>query len=200
MNTPSAIVLGGGRSTRYGRDKVTAPWADSTLLQQVLAAIPACRHEVLLVVRADQADPFPGVDRVAHDDPSAPDGPLRGVVAGLRASRSTWNWILGCDLPRLRPTMLELLMDHAHDDVDAVVFRHGGHPEPLVAAYSRGCLGPFERSLAGGEVAPRRALRQVRVQWIDEDVWRSVDPDGDTFLNVNTPIDPRRASGTEDLR
>jgi len=40
----------------------------------------------------------------------------------------------------------------------------------------------------------------VRAHWIDEDVWRSVDPDGETFLNVNTPIDPRRASGTEDLR
>jgi molybdopterin-guanine dinucleotide biosynthesis protein A len=200
VNTPSAIVLGGGRSTRYGRDKITAPWADSTLLQQVLAAIPPRRHEVLLVVREDQTDTFPGIDRVVRDDPAAPDGPLRGVVAGLRATTSAWNWVLGCDLPGLRPPMLELLMDHAHDDVDAVVFRHGGHPEPLVAAYARGCLDAFERALAAGEVAPRRALRQVRVHWIDEDVWRSVDPDGETFLNVNTPIDPRRASGTEDLR
>ena len=199
MTEAGAIVLGGGLSRRYGRDKLTAPWSDTTLFERVRAALPERRTETLLVLRHEQ-DPVEGVDRVVRDDPRLPDGPLRGLVAGLRAARSGWNWVLACDLPQVRTAMLELLAESADDGVDAVVFRHGEHAEPLVALYHRRCLPEFEAALANGDPSPRRALARVRVRWIADDLWRAVDPDGDTFLNVNTPDLARRAAGTEEPR
>ncbi|MEM6732163.1 MAG: molybdenum cofactor guanylyltransferase [Myxococcota bacterium] len=184
---PTAIILGGGHSHRYGRDKLSARWAGTTHLEHVVRALPTERDEVLLVIRAAQRADFPGVDRVIFDAPNLPEGPLRGITSGLRASNSLWNWVLACDHPRLRTSMLRLLASRAQEDSDAVVFRKDGRAEPLVAMYATRCLDVIEEMQREGSKGVWEALARLRTTWIDEGEWRNLDTEGHTFYNVNTP-------------
>jgi len=94
---PGAIVLAGGRSTRYGRDKATLPLGDGTLLEHV-ATMARQVAEQVVVVGGPRVPPA-GAIRV--DDLEPGGGPLQAALAGARALPSAALLLLACDLPFL---------------------------------------------------------------------------------------------------
>ena len=92
----AAVVLAGGLSSRFGADKSRATWRGRSLAEHVLGSLPAERAQTIVVLRDDQApDAWPGA-QVVRDDPALPEGPLRGVIAGLRACATPLAWIVAC--------------------------------------------------------------------------------------------------------
>ncbi|HEY8393934.1 MAG TPA: molybdenum cofactor guanylyltransferase [Thermaerobacter sp.] len=78
---------------------------------------------------------------------------------------------------------------------DAVVPRHGGRPEPLLAIYGRHLVPVVENLLARGGGPLRLILEApgVRVCWVEEPALRRFDPELRSLINVNTPQDYQRA-------
>ena len=107
MDGIGAVILAGGRSSRFGRDKVAVQLDGSSLLEHVLNALPESCVETMLVLREEQGDSGYPVDRVVFDDPALPDGPLRGIVTGMEAIDREWSWVVACDLPGIVPALLE---------------------------------------------------------------------------------------------
>ena len=74
----------------------------------------------------------------------------------------------------------------------AVVPSWDGHSQPLLAFYHTGVVAHLEEQLRKGERSPTRALERIPQQHFGhfgEEACRRVDPDGLSFLNVNTPRD-----------
>jgi molybdopterin-guanine dinucleotide biosynthesis protein A len=111
-------------------------------------------------------------------------------VTGLAVSDDEWHLTLACDLPLVRPKLLELIVREA-SGVDAVVPRSGGRLHPLLAAYARSCLAPARASLRAGRRAMTALIDQVQVRFIEEAQLREADPDLASFANVNTWDDYR---------
>ena len=74
-------------------------------------------------------------------------------------------------------------------DVDVVVPRLGGQPEPLHALYSKACLAPMEEMLRAGDLKIAPLFEAVRVRYLDEETIDSFDPDHLSFFNINTKAD-----------
>jgi molybdopterin-guanine dinucleotide biosynthesis protein A len=74
-----AIVLAGGGSTRFGRDKLAAVVDGVTLLDRVLDAAAAAEQRIVVGSRR----PAAGDVRWTREDPPG-GGPAAGVVAGPR--------------------------------------------------------------------------------------------------------------------
>ncbi len=179
----SAIVLAGGRSTRFGSDKAAAQLAGRPMLEWVVAAVSAICEDVIIVGGPERS--LPGTRYIP--DEGAPRGPLGGIVAGMRAARFEACFASGCDVPLLVPGLVRLVL-RALDGAAAAVPVVGGVPQPLTAAFSRDlCLPPFEAALAASAGGPIHALRSVATNEIDEATVRSVDPGLRSFLNANTP-------------
>ncbi len=51
----------------------------------------------------------------------------------------------------------------------------------------------FEEVLSAGKRKPSEAYRKLNVEFVDETVLRTVDPDLESFWNINTPGDLRLA-------
>jgi molybdopterin-guanine dinucleotide biosynthesis protein A len=114
-------------------------------------------------------------------------GPLAGVAAAFVASPRPWLLVVAGDMPHLVGAVLDALLAAAGDDVDAVVPRVGGYPEPLCALYGAGAQPVIEAHLARGERRTQSILAALRVAWLEEDVLRGLDPALATFTNVNEP-------------
>lgn len=183
------VLLAGGRARRFGGEKARAEWRGRTLAAHVLAARPAGPGRTVLVLRG-RGDPEPvAADTVTWDDPDAPPGPLRGALAGLQACTADWAWVTACDLPGLKPAVLELLRDAARPGDDAVVPEWGGCPQPVCALYAVSAAAELAAATAAGIRSLNGALARMQVRRLSEDEVRAADPAGTSFVNVNRPAD-----------
>ena len=67
--TVTAVILSGGRSTRFGSDKGLAEWRGRNMVDHVLDRIPLMGSKKLLVLREGQdTGSWPDIP-IVHDDP-----------------------------------------------------------------------------------------------------------------------------------
>ena len=100
----SGIVLAGGRSSRFGRDKLAEPVHGAPLLHAAVRAMAASCAEVLVVgPAAGLAISLPvGLPTPVREivDPQAFAGPLVGLLAGAQASEQSLIVVCGGDMPQ----------------------------------------------------------------------------------------------------
>ena len=137
--------------------------------------------------------PVPPV-RLVHDR-LAFRGPVSGLAAGLDAARGELAVAVACDAPFLEPGLLaHLLALAAATGVDVVVPRREGRLEPLCAIYRVATMAPLlAAQLEQNELKPSARFGEVRTHIVEEVEWRALDPEGSSFVNLNSPADYRAA-------
>lgn len=189
----TGVVLAGGQSRRMGRDKALLELSGETLLARSLRVLAPLSDDLLVVGRDPGESALPGVRAVPDDEPGL--GPLGGLATALRHLRTDRALVVACDLPLLQPDLLRhlLALAHAHAAAaDAIVPRTAKGAEPLHAVYAAACLPAVEACLGAGERAVFALLGRLRTRYLEPPEWQRYDPEGLSFLNVNTPDDWRR--------
>ena len=195
MTAVSGIVLAGGRSSRFGTDKLVARVDGERLLDRAVTALAGLVTEIVVVSEPGSTRSHPdGVAvplRVAAD-PEPFGGPLVGLLAGLEAAREPLVVVVGGDMPSIVPDVLRLMLARlaADDDRQAVVLAARGRQVPLPLAIRTGAAThAARRLLGGGERRLRAVLEDVATLTLDEGEWRPLDPAGDTLRDVDLPAD-----------
>ena len=192
----TGVVLAGGRSRRFGRDKLAEPYGDGVLLHRPVLALREVCDEVVVVLAPDAPQPAmpAGTDVVFTRDAEADAGPLVGVVAGLTAAREGWAVVVGGDMPDLQePVLLEMLRAGHETKAVAVALSDGGDARPLPIVLRVGsALDAAEHLLATDRRRLRDLLADVRTVVIDEPTWTSLDPERRTLLDVDEESDLER--------
>ena len=190
-NSVAGIVLAGGGSQRMGVDKCMLDLGGRTLLQRAVDALDGVADEVVAVTGPGRPPPLvrsPGSLYHAVDS-IADAGPLVGILAGLEATSAPVAVAVACDLPFVRPELLRLLLDRVHEGARFVVPVHEGQPQLLCSAW-RGDAAPMLRArVEAGDRAVHAMLDALDADLVPYEVWREADPDGRSFVNVNTPED-----------
>ena len=190
VRSVTAIVLAGGRSSRFGRDKLAEAVGGRPLLDHAIEAVRPLASEVIVVRRTgDDSSPPPGT-RVVHD-PVAFEGPLVGLRAGLAEAASDMVLVVAGDMPDPAPDVLALLRDALDDPtVEAAQLGDADRPRPLPLAVRRDpAAGAADRLLAAGERRLRALPAALRTVVLDQATWRALDPEGRTLHDVDTPAD-----------
>lgn len=182
----SAIVLAGGKSSRMGRPKAMLPFGGEPLIVQVVRRLGLLFPDIVVVAAPDQELPVLPVTLVR--DQVAYQGPVGGICYGLGACGSAAAFVTSCDVPFLSLAMVSHLASRLPDH-DVVVPCWEGRLQPLHAVYRRSVQPLLERQLERGELRPVFLYDKVRTLKVDEDEVRTVDPDGSSFFNMNTPED-----------
>jgi molybdopterin-guanine dinucleotide biosynthesis protein A len=128
-------------------------------------------------------------------DPEPYAGVLPALAAGLAQATHEVCLAVACDMPFVSTSVFERLLQLQDETgADVVIPRTEGYLEPMHAVY---CAGPvkaaIEKALSRGEQRMISYFGDVRVREVDEAEWRTLDPDGLAFFNVNTPEDLARA-------
>jgi len=189
----SAVVLAGGRSSRFGRDKLAEPLDDGTVLTRAIRAVEAVASDVVVVAGPDSTFELPSGTRLARDaEPGG--GPLVGVLAGLEAAAYERVLIVGGDMPWLVPGVLAALLAALEPDHEAAALKSDGRVQQLPLAVRRGPALSAARVLTAAGGRRLGALVEVLdTGVVPELAWRPLDPDAATLRDVDVPEDLPRA-------
>ncbi|MDP9482947.1 MAG: molybdenum cofactor guanylyltransferase [Chloroflexota bacterium] len=199
------IVLAGGRSSRFGRDKLAEPLDGEPLLWRPIRALVAAGCAGIVIVIGPEADDaalppeLGSIVRFARD-PEPFGGPLVGLRAGLAASEAPRVVVVAGDQPRLRPELLGLLRA-ALGDIPArpgavVLVDRAGVRRPLPCALDRRlALAATDDLLAAGKRRLRAVLDRLEVVAVEPAAWLPVDPDADWTHDVDAPEDLPETNG-----
>ncbi len=196
MQPLTVLILAGGRSSRMGQDKAWLDLDGVPLVERVARRLLPLAAEFVFsandVARyAELAGRLPVPARVVQDE-YVGVGPLAGLHAGLRAAANDVVLAVATDMPFVNHRLVREMVA-ACPDVDAVVPRvkakgfEAPQPEPLHALYRKSCLSAIEAALAGGRRRAVAFLADVNVCYLDEPALRQIDPELESFRNVNTP-------------
>ncbi len=184
----TGVVLAGGRSTRMGSDKAFLEVDGKAVLSSLVESIlPHCAGGVTVVRRGhDQVmPPLPEGTRVVED--LLPDNAaLGGLYTGLALAETPFVFLAACDMPKLNPALVEWLRTLPPKGADVLLPVANDREQPMHAIYGHRCLGAMKEALLSGELAMGRWYGSMRVERIRSDRWREVDPEGASFINVNT--------------
>jgi molybdopterin-guanine dinucleotide biosynthesis protein A len=186
----AAIVLAGGRSSRFGRDKLVERSGDRTLLEHAIAGVASVADEVIVVGPVDHLRVVPAGVRALSDERPF-EGPLAGLVTGLRALDPGIERVVvvGGDMPTLVPAVLGRLVA-ALDRHEAAVLLDDEGPRPLPLALQPAAATPVAVALiASGERRLRALLERLEVETVPAALWRLDDPSGETLRDVDEPGD-----------
>ena len=190
----SAAVLAGGQSARMGADKTMLPVGGAPLITRVLEVVGSVCEESFIVTNRPEAlgdSVVPSDVRVLTDEVPF-QGPLGGLVTALAAARHEWLLAVAADLPWLRPEVVRALWE-ARNGAQVVVPVSDRGTEPLLALYHTSCLEAAREALATGRRRLVAFFPKVRVAEVPLEALRSVDPDLESLVNINTPEDLMRA-------
>jgi molybdopterin-guanine dinucleotide biosynthesis protein A len=188
----TGILLAGGRSRRFGSDKLTADVRGRRLVHHAILALAAVCRDLIVVAGYEGAlpqlpDGLPIPVRVVRDAAPFP-GPAAALAAGALAATQPIAIVAGGDMPDLVPGVLSLLVSVcAEPDVDAAILEDRDRFQPLpcaVVVASVLALGEVRPEAARGSLA--RLLGALRTHAIPTEVWRVADPRGVTVKDVDT--------------
>lgn len=171
----TAIVLCGGESRRFGRDKTRQPLGETSVLDRLIMALPADWVVVAVGVPRQLSRPVTW----AREDPPG-GGPLAGIASGLACATTNVVVVVAGDMPFASGAAVRLA-DALGDDpsVDAVVALDGaGRQNPLLAAYRSDAVRAAMPPQPGGAPA-RLLLTAIR--------HTTLRVDDDEALDVDTP-------------
>lgn len=160
------VVLAGGASKRFGRDKVFERLGERRLIDAAVASLGEALDVAVLLGSTERAGAVvaalpAGVIALPDDRPG--HGPLGGLATALRRHPTGWSAVLAADLPLVpRSWWPWLAAQHTHGAAAVVPRQPDGRWEPLAALYHGSLAGELEALLAGG--SGRRLGLQ---RWLD---------------------------------
>jgi molybdopterin-guanine dinucleotide biosynthesis protein A len=195
----SAVILAGGFSKRFGREKGLTELFGKPLIDYVLAKVSEVVDEKILVVSSEvQRRRFVAATgkkvNVVVDELEI-QSPLIGALTGFKHAHGGYSVLLPCDTPFLSSQVISALLRLCLNR-DAVVPQWpNGYLEPLEAAYhTKSALAAAEAAAKCGELDLRSMISRLRkVKYVSTSVLGQLDPKLLTFFNVNTREDLRKA-------
>ena len=170
------LVMSGGESRRMGKDKASLEVRRGvTQLEYVSSLLRKFCERVAVSTGPRDRSSFDlpaGLESIS--DIEEINGPMAGVIAGLRAAAPYGVLVVAVDMPFLEAShLLQLLSRRDESKLASVFLAEDGLPDPMCAVYEAASLPTLER-LAGEERGSlRRYLKGDEVERIalDRPYW-----------------------------
>lgn len=185
----TGVILAGGKSTRYGRNKALEMLGEKTLIERVVETMSSIFQEVILMTNTP-SDYAPLGLRM-YEDLVKGLGPIGGIYTALKVINTDSAFVVGCDMPFLNKNLI-IHMVSIQPGFDVVVPRMGWKIEALHAIYRKSCLKHIKRNISQKIYQLIRLFQFVVVRYVEEEEIRQFDPELKSFLNINRPQDLRR--------
>lgn len=206
MQMVTGVILAGGKSKRMGQNKALLRLGNGTFIGHVIRRMQSITDELLLITNSPDEYKHLGITTYKDIIPNA--GALGGIHAGLTYASHQTVICVGCDNPFLMSNLLTYLVS-VLGEYDAVM--PYTHKEPssynedtqitlqtLCAVYSKCCLPIIEQMLNESDLRVHALQERANVLTLAPEIWKTYDPEGYSFFNVNTPEDFEKAQNIYD--
>ena len=184
MSKLTVAILAGGKSSRMGTDKSFVLFQGRPMIEVVRERVEGLGDELILIANKQAAYAHLGLPMYGDIFPET--GPLGGIYTAIHHAAHPHVLVVACDMPWLNRPLLEYMID-LRETADVVVPRWDKYPEPLHALYSKACLEPIREKLEAGQLKITAFFGRVTLHFVDRAEIEPFDPQGRSFVNLNTP-------------
>jgi molybdopterin-guanine dinucleotide biosynthesis protein A len=188
----TAALLSGGRGKRFPYPKGLIDIGGNKLIEINLNLLSDLAEDVFISTNTPELYFHMGFPVVG--DLVSPSGPMSGIFSVLFSSEAPEVFVTACDMPYIKKELMTYIIKNRAAQATVPVFR--GRPEPMLAVYSRELLNIMEELIREGKSSLTHMLDEVDVNYIEEEDIRKIDREGRSFININTPEDYERETGS----
>ncbi|MBI4654164.1 MAG: molybdenum cofactor guanylyltransferase [Nitrospirae bacterium] len=215
MNPPlncTGIILAGGENKRMPEPKAFLKINGECIIERGIKIMRQLFNEIFIITNQPEAYFYLGVP--LFGDTYNVRGPMTGIFTSFVNSSHPWVFVTACDMPFINEELIKY-MASKREDYEAVVpksprsifnpplspFNKGGQRgifkgeqrgdfvEPLFAFYSSRLSKRMEEAILSGKTGLRDFLKDKKVRYIPSVEIEGIDPEGKSFINLNTPQD-----------
>ncbi len=179
----TGVVLAGGDSSRFPVDKGLISVGGERIIDRTLGLFREMFTEVIVSTNRPEHYFLTGARLIGDVFPAK--GPMGGIFSALLNAAADRIFVAACDMPFLNPALISHLV-RAAPRADVVVCSFGGSVHPLFGVYGRSVLGSLEDHLRKGLTGLRRFVADCGALVIGEEEVKKMDPEGASFVNINT--------------
>jgi len=178
-------ILAGGRSRRFGEDKLLYRINSLRTIEYVIRAAGEISDHVCVV--AKDRDKFRDLGVPVVEDLLPDQAPIIGLYTALKLAQRDRILLLSGDIPLIKAEVLSLLVSEFREPVTILSAR--GKLHPLIGVYSKALYPVVEEHLKLGRRSLINLLRSLDFKTVGEDMLRAVDPELVSLTNMNTKED-----------
>jgi molybdopterin-guanine dinucleotide biosynthesis protein A len=186
-----AVLLAGGQNTRFPTLKGFIKNDGTSIIARTLSLLETVSERAVISTNAPELYFRFGVPMVG--DIIKNSGPMGGIVSVFTATGADEVFVAACDMPFIHKPIIKYIIDGRSGEATVPVV--GEKPEPLLAVYTRAAADAMFREMESGQRSLRRMLPKLKVTYLDMENVQTLDPEGKSFININTPEDYERAFG-----
>jgi len=185
----TGCILAGGKSSRMAANKALLTVKECPLITETYETLNRIFDEILVITNSPEE--YESIPARKIEDIIPGKGPLGGLYTGLTVSKTRYSFVVACDMPFLNDRIINYMLDKI-EGYDVVVPCSESGIEPLHAIYSKTCLEPIYTHLVDGDLKVQSFFDDVKVAYIRQSEIMQFDPEGKTFMNINSDSDLQR--------
>jgi len=187
-----ALILAGGENRRFLFHKGLAEIHGKRIIEITASLLRKYFNNVWLSTNSPEKYFYLGLPMIG--DIINFRGPLTGIFSVLVSTGAPEVFVAACDMPFIADDMINLIRD-SYKGQDAVIPFFGGFPQPLPGIYSGRVKALMEERISLNRRGMSDLLCDIDVYYIPEKEVLMVDPEGRSFVNINTREDLKQATG-----
>lgn len=180
MEKITGIILAGGKSSRMGEEKGLVTFENKKLIEYSIAVFEQMNYEIIIIANDSRYEQFgyPVFQDIVHEK-----GPLGGLYTGLHHSKTNWNAILTCDLPKITTSIFkELEKEIFHEnDYDVVFSSYKDRINPLTALYNTSAKEKIKSCIDNDKLKVRLLQGELNIKTIPFS-----NKYANNFININS--------------
>lgn len=188
-----AVVLAGGENTRIPYHKGFLEFGGKKIVESNVALLGRVFRRTFIVTN-DPALYFP-LDAHLVGDVIRGKGPLGGILSALLVPDVSDAFVTACDMPFINVILIQYMTGKWSGNSDALIPVYGGRTQPMFGIYSKKVVNIIEEYISTGRRSVREFLRDIHAEYIGQEEVTAIDPEGRSFVNINTMEDLHREGG-----
>ncbi len=188
-----ALILAGGENTRMPLPKGLMKIEGKCIIDRNAGILRKFFDRIMVSTNVPEVYFHSGLLLIGDALPGK--GPMTGICSVLLLPGVSAVFVTACDMPFINVILIQYLIRTWREHLDALIPIYRENPEPLFGIYSKRVAGVMEDCIVKGERSLQGFLGKVNVRYVEEEEIRKRDPEGRSFVNINTLEDYQREIG-----
>jgi len=178
-----ALILAGGENRRFLSHKALTEVRGKRIIETTIELFKKYFKTIHISTNTPEIFFYLGLPMIG--DLMKQKGPLTGVYSSLASIGEGELFVAACDMPFIQAGVLELIL-RKFAGQQAVIPVFEGRPQPLLGIYSASAQDTMKEHLMQNRLSMRDLLQNIDTALVPEEEIRAADPEGKTFININT--------------
>jgi len=188
-----ALILAGGENKRIPMIKGFLEIRNRKIIETNIELLKSIFSRVILSVNHPELYFYLGLPMIG--DVFDNRGPMTGILSVFMNTESADIFVTACDMPYINAILIKHMVEKYNYKFDALIPLYDGKPQPLFGIYAKRISGLMEQRIRAGKKSLLDFLKTINVRYINEEEVRNIDPEGRSFVNINTFKDYQREGG-----